>query len=166
MRIHGDLVRLKSEVLNDQTVRALLREITPPDLWERYEATGDLDFATEIEGPRPVSLQPVRTEEWGGSRFPLIPSDILTADQLGLPTSIRELARLHKGLVLVTGPTGSGKSQRWLPSLTSPTKRATTTSSPSKILWSLCIVAKSPSSITERSLAYRVFLERVASCLA
>lgn len=110
MRIHGDLVRLKSEVLNDQTVRALLREITPPDLWERYEATGDLDFGYEIEGLARFRCNLFVQKNGAGAVFRLIPSDILTADQLGLPTSIRELARLHKGLVLVTGPTGSGKS--------------------------------------------------------
>ena len=110
MRIHGDLVRLKSEVLNDQTVRALLREITPPDLWERYEATGDLDFGYEIEGLARFRCNLFVQKNGAGAVFRLIPSDILTADQLGLPTSVRELARLHKGLVLVTGPTGSGKS--------------------------------------------------------
>lgn len=110
MRIHGDLVRLKSEVLNDQTVRALLREITPHDLWEHYEETGDLDFGYEIEGLARFRCNLFVQKNGAGAVFRLIPSEILTADQLGLPESIRELSKLHKGLVLVTGPTGSGKS--------------------------------------------------------
>lgn len=110
MRIHGDLVRLKSDVLNDQTVRALLREITPTEAWEQYEATGDLDFGYEIEGLARFRCNLFVQKNGAGGVFRLIPSEIITADQLGLPDSIRNLSKLHKGLVLVTGPTGSGKS--------------------------------------------------------
>ncbi len=110
MRIHGDLVRLKTEPLNDQTVRALLREITPPDLWAKYEASGDLDFGYEVEGLARFRCNLFMQKNGSGGVFRLIPSEIVTAEELGLPPSIRKLSRLHKGLVLVTGPTGSGKS--------------------------------------------------------
>ncbi len=50
MRIHGDLIRVKSEPLNDQTVRTLLREITPPEIWAEFEETGDIDFGYEVPG--------------------------------------------------------------------------------------------------------------------
>ena len=110
MRIHGDLVRLKSEPLNDQTVRTLLREITPPELWTKYEATGDLDFGYEVEGVARFRANLFMQKNGSGGVFRLIPSEILTAEQLGLPDIVRNLAQLHKGLVLVTGPTGSGKS--------------------------------------------------------
>lgn len=110
MRIHGDLVRVKSEPLNDQTVRALLREITPPDRWAEFEETGDIDFGYEVPGTARFRANMFVQKNGAGGVFRLIPQDILTAEQLKLPPQVVNLAQLHKGLVLVTGPTGSGKS--------------------------------------------------------
>ncbi len=110
MRIHGDLTRLKSEPLNDQTVRVLLREITPKDTWEHFEQTGDVDFGYEVPGLARFRCNIFMHKNGAGGVFRLIPSEILTCDQLGLSKPIRDLAQLAKGLVLVTGPTGSGKS--------------------------------------------------------
>ena len=110
MRIHGDLVRVKSEPLNDQTVRALLREITPPAIWETFEETGDVDFGYEVAGLARFRANLFVQKSGAAGVFRLIPEEILTCDQLNLPPQVRNLAQLHKGLVLVTGPTGSGKS--------------------------------------------------------
>ncbi len=110
MRIHGELTRLKGEPLNDQTVRVLLREITPPDDWEKFEKTGDVDFGYELPGVARFRCNIFMQKNGAGGVFRLIPSKILTSEDLALPPAIRGLAKLEKGIVLVTGPTGSGKS--------------------------------------------------------
>lgn len=110
MRIHGDLTRLKGEALNDQTVRVLLREITPQDDWHQFEKTGDVDFGYELPGVARFRCNIFMQKNGAGGVFRLIPSEIQTCDDLALPESIRSLSQLEKGLVLVTGPTGSGKS--------------------------------------------------------
>jgi len=110
MRINGDLVRIKSEPFNDQTVRALLREITAPHHWETFESTGDIDFGYEVAGVARFRCNLFVQKNGAGGVFRLIPSEIQTCKELGLPDTIKDLATHHKGLVLVTGPTGSGKS--------------------------------------------------------
>ena len=110
MRVHGELKKLKAEPLTDDVLRELLREIAPPDVWARFEETGDVDFAYELEGVARFRANYFRQKYGVAAVFRLIPSEILTCEQLGLPDAVRNLAYLRKGLVLVTGPTGSGKS--------------------------------------------------------
>ncbi|GAB4270368.1 MAG: type IV pilus twitching motility protein PilT [Deferrisomatales bacterium] len=110
MRIHGELKKLKAEVLTDAGLKELLREIAPPQLWSRFEETGDLDFGYELEGVARFRANYFRQKYGVAAVFRMIPSKVLTCDQLGLPDAVRRMARLKKGLVLVTGPTGSGKS--------------------------------------------------------
>ncbi|MHB8766717.1 MAG: type IV pilus twitching motility protein PilT [Deferrisomatales bacterium] len=110
MRLHGELKRLKAEPLADSVLRDLLRELPSAADWERYEQTGDLDFGYEVEGLARFRANYFRQKGGAAAVFRLIPSKILTCAQLGLPDVVRRFAYLHKGLVLVTGPTGSGKS--------------------------------------------------------
>jgi len=110
MRIHGELKKLKAEPLTDQGLRELLRELAPPEAWRAFEETGDLDFAYELEGVARFRANYFRQKHGAAAVFRLIPSKILTCEDLGLPDAVRKLAYLRKGLVLVTGPTGSGKS--------------------------------------------------------
>ncbi len=110
MRIHGELKKLKAEPLADESLGELLREIAPPDVWARFEETGDVDFAYELEGVARFRANYFRQKYGVAAVFRLIPSEILTCEQLGLPDAVKSLAYLRKGLVLVTGPTGSGKS--------------------------------------------------------
>jgi twitching motility protein PilT len=110
LRITGDLERVKYKVLDDDTLRAMLYEIAPEDKVKVFEETGDVDFGYEIPGLARYRANFFQQKYGVGAVFRQIPSKILTAEQLGLPPVIAKLANLPRGLVLVTGPTGSGKS--------------------------------------------------------
>lgn len=110
LRIRGDLERVKFRVLDDDELRSMLYEITPEDKIKTFEETGDLDFSYEIPGLARYRANFFRQKYGIGAVFREIPSEILTVEQLGLPPVVSRLASLPRGLVLVTGPTGSGKS--------------------------------------------------------
>jgi twitching motility protein PilT len=110
LRIRGDLERVKYKLLDDDELTSMLYEIAPEDKIKVFEETGDIDFAYEISGLARYRANFFRHLNGIGAVFRLIPSSIMTAEQLGLPPVITQLSMLHKGLVLVTGPTGSGKS--------------------------------------------------------
>tara|TARA_B100000315_G_scaffold42905_1_gene37792 strand:- start:854 stop:1930 length:1077 start_codon:yes stop_codon:yes gene_type:complete len=110
LRIRGDMERVKFKELDNDELKAMLYEIAPEDKIKVFEETGDIDFAYEIPGLARYRCNFFQ-QKWGiGAVFREIPSEILTAEQLGLPPITKKLAMLGKGLVLVTGPTGSGKS--------------------------------------------------------
>ena len=88
----------------------MLYEICPEDKIKIFEETGDMDFGYEIPGLARYRCNFFQQKYGMGAVFREIPSDILTCEQLGLPKVVSRLASLPKGLVLVTGPTGSGKS--------------------------------------------------------
>jgi twitching motility protein PilT len=110
LRIRGDLERIKYNVLENDDLKVLLYEITPEEKIKQFEETGDLDFAYEIPGLARYRANFFRQLQGVGAVFREIPSKIATVEELGLPMVINRLALLPKGLVLVTGPTGSGKS--------------------------------------------------------
>jgi len=110
LRILGDMERVKFKKLGDDELRAMLYEICPEEKIKAFEETGDVDFGYEIPGLARYRCNFFRQKYGMGAVFREIPSDILTCDQLGLPKIISRLAHLPKGMVLVTGPTGSGKS--------------------------------------------------------
>ncbi len=110
LRIRGELERVKYKVLDDDELRTMLYEITPEDKIKVFEETGDLDFSYEIPGLSRYRANYFMQKNGIGAVFREIPEEILTVQQLGLPPVISRLALLPRGLVLVTGPTGSGKS--------------------------------------------------------
>ncbi len=111
MRRKGSLTPLDGEaVLDDAAVQALLREITTPEQWQNYQQEHDLDFAYGIPGVARFRANYFAQEHGAGAVFRIIPEEILTLEQLALPQSIHKFSHLDRGLVLVTGPTGSGKS--------------------------------------------------------
>ena len=93
-----------------EDVMALLQPIMPTPNKEEYESRHDTDFAYEIAGLARFRANMFLDRKGPGAVFRVIPATILTAEQLGLSPHILQLCRLTKGLVLVTGPTGSGKS--------------------------------------------------------
>ncbi|MZH02813.1 MAG: type IV pilus twitching motility protein PilT [Nitrospinae bacterium] len=110
LRVHGDMERIKYKALDNDELKAMLYEIAPENKIKVFEETGDVDFAYEIPNLARYRANYFQ-QKWGvGAVFREIPSEILTAEQLGLPKVITKLSMLHKGMVLVTGPTGSGKS--------------------------------------------------------
>jgi len=110
LRVHGDMERVKYKILGNDELKAMLYEIAPEDKIKTFEETGDIDFAYEIPNLARYRANYFQ-QKWGiGAVFREIPSTIMTVEQLGLPSVLNKLSMLHKGLVLVTGPTGSGKS--------------------------------------------------------
>jgi twitching motility protein PilT len=110
LRLHGRLERIKYKVLDQEELAALLREIAPERLLAAFETTGDLDFAYAAPGIGRLRANYFRQERGPAAAFRLIPEDIPSLAELGLPACLAELAMRPKGLVLATGPTGSGKS--------------------------------------------------------
>jgi twitching motility protein PilT len=110
LRIGGELERVKYQPLENDGLKFMLYEITPEHKIKEFEETGDVDFAYEIPGLARYRVNYYQ-QRWGvGAAFREIPSRIMTCEELGLPKVIPRLATLPRGLVLVTGPTGSGKS--------------------------------------------------------
>lgn len=110
LRINGEMERVKYKVLQNDELKAMLYEIAPEDKVKVFEETGDVDFAYEIPNLARYRSNFFQQKYGIGAVFREIPSKILTAEDLGLPPVVKKLAMLQKGLVLVTGPTGSGKS--------------------------------------------------------
>jgi len=110
LRIQGDMERVKYQVLDNDTLKSMLYEITPERHVKLFEETGDVDFAYEIPGLARYRANFFQQRNGIGAVFREIPDKILTVEELGLPLVIKRLATLPRGLVLVTGPTGSGKS--------------------------------------------------------
>jgi len=110
LRLHGDIERIKYEILTSDKLRKLLYEITSQEKIKVFEETGDVDFGYEVPGLARYRANYFMQKNGISAVFREIPSEIMTAEQLGLPPVISKLADLPRGLVLVTGPTGSGKS--------------------------------------------------------
>ena len=110
LRVHGDMERVKYKELENDELKSILYEIAPEDKIKTLEETGDIDFAYEIPNLARYRANYFQ-QKWGvGAVFREIPSKILTAEQLGLPSVISKLSMLHKGMVLVTG--ASAKARR------------------------------------------------------
>jgi len=110
LRIHGDLERVKYRTLDNDILKTMLYEIAPEHYVKTFEEAGDVDFAYEIPGLARYRANFFQQKNGIGAVFREIPDTILTVEELGLPKVIKRLASLPRGLVLVTGPTGSGKS--------------------------------------------------------
>ncbi|HNR31404.1 MAG TPA: type IV pilus twitching motility protein PilT [Candidatus Hydrogenedentes bacterium] len=110
-RKDGAIVPLKTaEPLTNDQIAALLFEIMPEKNKEEFRKTSDTDFAYELSGVGRYRMNVFRDNKGVGGVARLIPSEVLTLEQLNAPEVLKKFCQLHKGLVLVTGPTGSGKS--------------------------------------------------------
>jgi twitching motility protein PilT len=110
LRVDGDVDRLDDYgPLSAERLAAMLWSITPPRNREEWEQCHDTDFAHEMPAGR-FRANLFADRKGIGAVFRIIPNEILTTEALGIPAAVVELCRLTKGLVLVTGPTGSGKS--------------------------------------------------------
>jgi twitching motility protein PilT len=110
VRIRGEMERLSQPPLESDRLKKMLYEIAPEYKVKVFEETGDVDFGYEIPGVARFRANFFNQKYGVSAVFRQIPSTVLTAEQLGLPPIMKKFAELHKGLVLVTGPTGSGKS--------------------------------------------------------
>src|SRR5437764_3146949 len=110
LRIHGEMVRIDAPFFTSDDLKAMVYEIAPEHKVKQFEEPGDVDFGYEYPGFARFRANFFNQKYGIGAVFRLIPSKVLTADELGLAPVIKRFAMLKKGLVLVTGPTGSGKS--------------------------------------------------------
>jgi twitching motility protein PilT len=110
VRIDGEIVRMGEGTLTEDQMRSYLLPIMPPKNREEFARICDTDFSYEVPGLARFRVNVFRNRMGVGAVLRQIPDKILSADDLGLPPAIRKLCELHKGLVVVTGPTGSGKS--------------------------------------------------------
>jgi len=109
-RLHGRIDPIRYRTLDEQSWIDLLEPITPDHLWEKFVETGDMDFAYEIPGMSRFRVNLFRQHRGASAVLRVIPTKLMTIDQLGLPPAIRKVVGMKSGLFLVTGPTGSGKS--------------------------------------------------------
>jgi twitching motility protein PilT len=110
IRKHGELVEMEQPELTNESLRSLLFEITTDEQKKVFNDKKDLDFAYEIPGVARFRANYFEQKRGAGAVFRVIPTEIMTVEELGLPPQILKLTDLSRGLVLVTGPTGSGKS--------------------------------------------------------
>ena len=109
-RIHGELRRTKFPPLAPENIKAIVYPILSPDRIERYERDLECDLAYQIKGLARFRVNVFKQQNSPGAVMRLIPIRVQTLEELGLPSVLREVSMLPRGLVLVTGPTGSGKS--------------------------------------------------------
>lgn len=109
-RVHGDVVSISDDILDHKTICDLLSEICGEDRWQSFLEKGDLDFAYEKDAASRFRTNYLKHIHGIGAVFRLIPTDIKPLESLGIPLVVKDFARARGGLVLVTGPTGSGKS--------------------------------------------------------
>jgi len=110
LRVHGQLIEISSEVLSRQRMIELLLPIAPPEDWQEFETNGDLDFAYAWGEKARFRANYFRHFFGLGAVFRVIPSHIRSIEELDLPSHIKKFAQWRSGLILITGPTGSGKS--------------------------------------------------------
>jgi len=110
LRVSGELQRVRYGVLESDDLKKMLYEVAPEYKIKLFEETGDVDFAYEIPGLARYRANYFVQKYGVAAVFRQIPDTILTVEQLGLPPVLNKLPLYPKGLVLVTGPTGSGKS--------------------------------------------------------
>jgi twitching motility protein PilT len=110
IRIHGDMVRLKTDVLTGDTIRQMLYSIMTEHQRSVYEANLETDFAISFSDTARFRVNAFTTRNGPAAVFRSIPTQVPTLDALSPPPILKRLAELERGIVLVTGPTGSGKS--------------------------------------------------------
>ena len=110
LRLHGEVDPIRYKTLTDTDFEVFLKEITPDGIWSRFEESSDADFAYACPGLARFRVNLFRQERGAGAVFRLIPSRLFTLEELGLPSAVHKAVNIERGLVIVTGPTGSGKS--------------------------------------------------------
>jgi len=110
VRIDGEIERMRYRALSEGDFYNLLGPITPPKIWESFNETGDVDFAYQMGQQARFRVNLLRQERGSAAVLRLIPSRVPTVEDLNLPAPIAGLYAVPRGLILVTGPTGSGKS--------------------------------------------------------
>ena len=109
-RTHGEMKRQSTPPLSGEQLELMLLSVMPERNRGEWKETGDSDFAYEIRGLARFRVNAARDRKGPIAVFRVIPAQVVTVEQLNIPKEVQQLCYLTKGLVLVTGPTGSGKS--------------------------------------------------------
>ncbi|MEP7066353.1 MAG: ATPase, T2SS/T4P/T4SS family, partial [Gemmatimonadota bacterium] len=111
VRVDGEMVRIPdTEVLHSREMEALVKSIMPERNRAEFESSNDTDFAHDIPGTGRFRCNVLREHKGCAAVFRIIPAKVVSVEQLGITDEVQKLCYLTRGLVLVTGPTGSGKS--------------------------------------------------------
>ncbi len=110
VRVDGSLVRLRFQPMSPQDTQRLIYDILTNEQIQQFETIHELDFSYGVQNVGRYRVNVYKQRGSVGAALRAIPDKIPSFEQLGLPPILRDLARKHSGLVLVTGPTGSGKS--------------------------------------------------------
>jgi twitching motility protein PilT len=110
LRIHGQLEEAKHRTLTEEEVRLLIYELLSDTQIERLEAEGQLDCAHTVKGVARFRIHAYRKDPGLAAAFRIIPHEIPTLESLGFPHALEDMLAHRSGLILVTGPTNSGKS--------------------------------------------------------
>ena len=110
LRVHGELVAIADEAFTEEDTYKLCHEMMTPEQVAEVEKNGGADFALAHEDGTRFRVSVFKERKRWGSVLRMIPSTLLTLEQIGLPAQIRDLLFKPRGLILVTGPTGSGKT--------------------------------------------------------
>ena len=110
LRLHGEMHRLDEPALEPLWLDAMLRSIMPERNRREYADTNDTDYAYELDGIARFRANALKDRRGPAAVFRQIPATVVTVEQMGISPEVQKLCQLNKGLVLVTGPTGSGKS--------------------------------------------------------
>jgi twitching motility protein PilT len=109
-RINGDLKRYGDNALEPENTKEMAKAIIPEGKWNQFKETGELDFSYGIPGVSRFRINAFHQRSGVSLAIRVIPKDIPSLQSLKLPPSLKKIAEKPQGLVLVTGPTGSGKS--------------------------------------------------------
>jgi twitching motility protein PilT len=110
LRLKGELVPIPLKPLKHEQLEMLMFEVMREDQVEKYKEVWDVDFSYAVEGVARFRGNIFRDHRGVGAVFRIIPTEIKTIDEMGFPDGVKKIAQMRRGLVLVTGPTGSGKS--------------------------------------------------------
>ena len=111
LRIHGAISVIPNQpLLTEEVIHGLLSEICDPKAFELYLKTGDLDFAYSMDEQSRFRCNYLKQKNGLAAVFRLIPTEIASLEDLNIPEVVKQFADMRSGLVLITGPTGSGKS--------------------------------------------------------
>src|SRR4029077_20225629 len=110
IRTHGDIMPIRDEPISREEATRMLSEVCGLQNWELFQERGDLDFAYQMDEHSRFRTNYFKESNGYAAAFRLIPTKISSLEELGVPVVIKEFAYLRGGLVLVTGPTGSGKT--------------------------------------------------------
>lgn len=110
MRLDGELKRFGQEILKPHDIESMTRSILTDEMWEKFIERGEIDFSHGLPGVSRFRVNAYRQRDCIGLAFRVIPTHIPTYEELSLPPVLREISTRPQGLVLVTGPTGAGKS--------------------------------------------------------